>query len=105
MPSVDPHPILWDVNMSSTSSHKYFQDTADRTGIGSIMIETTSLRSLKLVERSIFVDPPLLLKGSRRLWSRSGARGKVRARRLGGSGYEVWARRGLLPMSLSRVSY
>lgn len=66
------------------------------------MIEMTLLRSLKLVERSISVDRLLLPKGSRRLWSRSGARGQARMKKLGGSGYKVWARRGLLPMSLSR---
>ena len=105
MPSVDPHPILWDVNMFSMSSISLWSDRANETGTGSIMIETTSLRSLKLVERFIFVDHPLLLKESRKSWSRSGARGKARVRRLDGSGYKVWARRGLLPMCLSRESY
>jgi len=90
--------------MFSTLSYPYSQDMADETGIGSIVIETTSLRSIKLVERSISVDHPLLLRESRRLWSGSGARGRKRVRRLDGSGYKVWARRGLLPMSLSRVS-
>lgn len=36
------------------------------------------------------------------LWSKSGARGKRKARRMGGSGYRVWVRRGLLPISLSK---
>jgi hypothetical protein len=77
-------------------------DKADKIGIGSTMIEKTLLQSSKLVERSIFVDHLLLPKGSRRLWSRSGARGKRRVRIMGGSGCRVWVRRGLLPMSLSK---
>jgi hypothetical protein len=80
--------------------HSFLCDYADKIGIGSTTIEKTLFRFSKLVERSIFVDHPLLLKGSRRLWSRSGAREKVRARRMGGSGYRVWAGRGSLPMSL-----
>jgi hypothetical protein len=66
------------------------------------MIEKTLLRSSKLGGRSIYVDHLLLLKGSRRLWSRFGARGRMRVKRLGGSGCRDWARRGLLPMSLSK---
>jgi hypothetical protein len=100
MLSADPPRTRGDVNMCSTSFTPPSRATTDEVGIGSTTIEKTLLQSLKLVERSIFVDRPLLLKGSRRLWSRSGARGRRRVRRLGGSGYRVWARRGLLPMSL-----
>jgi hypothetical protein len=82
--------------------HSFLCDHADKTGIGYTTIEKTLLRFSKLVERSIFVDHLLLPRESRRLWSRFGARGKRRVRRLGGSGYRVWARRGLLPMSLSK---
>jgi hypothetical protein len=98
----DPLKSPRDANMSSKHSTPPSRATTDEVGIGYTTIEMTLLQSLRLVERSIFVDRPLLLKGLRRLWSRSGAREKTRVRRLGGSGYRVWARRGLLPMSLSK---